>query len=193
MEFLCGDEGPDGVTAQLASLKMNQSQINKLMEFLSGSSQGSEHMEDTICLNSIKIMENEWIIDSDATDHITPHGHLLQNLVRLKVPYSVILSNGCIVLVHTMGDCHLNNHLFIRNVLLVPNFKFNLISVAQLVNGFDCDLQFNDKECLIQDREKMNLLATVRADQGLYKLVQEKSSSILSVQNNNDVILAWHR
>ncbi|CAM8880303.1 unnamed protein product [Rhodiola kirilowii] len=35
-----------------------------------------------------------WIIDSGATDHITPYAHLLKNVKELDSPYGVVIPNG---------------------------------------------------------------------------------------------------
>lgn len=121
------------------------------------------------------------------------HTHLLRNLIKLEVPYSVLMPNGCVELVHSVGECQLNEHLHLKNVLLIPNFKFNLLFVAQMVGNVECVVQFTDDKCIVQDRAKMRTLGIDRFIQGLYMLPQEKLKPILAVRSNNNEVLTWHK
>lgn len=47
----------------------------------------------------------------------------------------LILNGNCIFVTHT-GTCLLQGFMTLKNVMLVPEFKYNLISVSQLY----CDL-----------------------------------------------------
>lgn len=134
---------------QLDSLKINQAQLDKLMSFLTFTDKSFNHMAGISCLTSVKIEENVWIMDSGATDHITPHAHLLQNIKTLQVPYSVGLPNGNTVLVQSVGECQINEHLKLSDVLLIPSFKFNLMSVWRVTSDYGGSVHFTDSCCYI--------------------------------------------
>lgn len=74
-----------------------------------------------------------WILDSGATNHMTPHKHLLHNLQPISTPF-LTLPNGYKVKVVSTGSLILRHDMILQNVLLVPSFQFNLISIFQLVN-----------------------------------------------------------
>lgn len=70
-----------------------------------------------------------WIIDSGASDHMTSDKSLLFNIQTLSVPYLVSLPNGYKVKVHNVDSLALFPNFILHNVLYIPIFKYNLISV----------------------------------------------------------------
>ena len=45
---------------------------------------------------------------------------------------------------------HLSNGLILRDTLVVPDFKYNLLSVSKLCKDDACIVIFHDEICLIQ-------------------------------------------
>lgn len=78
-----------------------------------------------------------WIIDSGTSQHITFERSLLHNVLELACPVLVILSNSYKVKVFYVGSLYLTPDFGLHNVLLVPAFKHNLLSVSQLCTQFD--------------------------------------------------------
>ena len=79
-----------------------------------------------------------WILDSVATDHICSSlTHFTSchqiNLICLKLP------NGNQVIVNYSGSVFLNQNHVINNVLYIPCFTFNLLSVTKLIDRLSCD------------------------------------------------------
>ncbi|XP_060215369.1 uncharacterized protein LOC132642117 [Lycium barbarum] len=91
-----------------------------------------------------------WILDSGATNHMTPHKHLLHNISPLPKPFLVTLPNGYKVKVISTGSLHLRNDIVLLNVLLVPSFHFNLISLHQLISQLNCVAVLTKHHCLLQ-------------------------------------------
>lgn len=118
------------------------------------------------CASQSKV--NSWILDSGATNHMTPYKELLHNIQPLRFPYLVTLPNGCKVKVNCIGSLKLCNDLILANVLLVPSFQFNLVSVPQLVNQFCCTNLFTDISCCVKDPSLKRPLEIGRAANGLY-------------------------
>ncbi|CAM8883292.1 unnamed protein product [Rhodiola kirilowii] len=161
---------------QISSLNITQDQLNKLMVFLgNGGNQTHDLMASIACLSSVKVSKDTWVIDSGATDHITPHAHLLTDLVSLQVPYSVIMPDGSRVMVSHTGSCLLSDGIKLSNVLLVPNIRYNLMSVAKLVEDAKFVVHFNEKGCCIQDQVKQTLQGTGDLVDGLYHFKAIKS------------------
>lgn len=67
---------------------------------------------------------NDWILDTGATDYITCNKNNLTNITHCSV--NICLPNGHFALVKHKGTIHLFNHLTLYEVLLNPEFHFNL-------------------------------------------------------------------
>lgn len=54
----------------------------------------------------------------------------------------VTLPNGDSVAVSDIGDCCLQNNIYLRNFVYVPTFEYNLISVSQLCRDLNYSFKF---------------------------------------------------
>lgn len=68
---------------------------------------------------------------------MTPHRNLLIDVKPLTTPYLISLPNGYKVKVTCTGSLPLYTDMILHNVLLVPSFQYNLISLHQLLLQFD--------------------------------------------------------
>ncbi|KAG5001528.1 hypothetical protein JHK87_022600 [Glycine soja] len=89
-----------------------------------------------------------WIIDSGAIDHITCSFDNFLNFSKIQ-PVRIHLPNGSIVFAHISGNVQLSPHFIIHDVLYVPNFKFNLISISKLLSSLKYTLTFSNSHCQI--------------------------------------------
>lgn len=64
----------------------------------------------------------------------------------------------------------LNGNLTLSGLLLIPSFKFSLISVSKFTDGCHLLVHFTDSHCLIQDLAK-KLLVSGEAVNGLYQIL----------------------
>ncbi|XP_074301087.1 uncharacterized protein LOC141632441 [Silene latifolia] len=78
------------------------------------------------------VHSNTWILDSGASDHMCFNKAMFSNFRLLSRPFSISLPNGQIVTIDTIGYVCLNSHITLQNVLYVPCFKFNLLSISKL-------------------------------------------------------------
>ena len=62
----------------------------------------------------------------------------LINLVETRNNPKLNLPNGKTAVITHVGDKKLENNLVLKNVLLVPEFKHNLLSVNKLVESDMC-------------------------------------------------------
>ena len=97
-----------------------------------------------------KLTIGSWIIDSGASHYMTYTKDNLTNLKTLPYPFLITLPNGYKVKVAEIGDVCLNSTLTLYKVLLIPRFKFNLISVHCLAIQLKGIVRFNSVSCLLR-------------------------------------------
>ena len=110
-------------------------------------------------------VNDDWILDTGATRHITPHKQLLTDL--RPAPHTVIVTfgNGSIGEATLIGDAYLQpspgSLIKLTDVLYIPGAADNLLSVSQATKrGFS--FSFNDTDCQISKDNQM--IATGHAD-----------------------------
>lgn len=74
-----------------------------------------------------------WLIDSSASCHFTYNPEMLLNITELRNDCFVKTSNDECLKVQYNGTCYLRENLVLSNVLLVPEFKVNLIYVSKII------------------------------------------------------------
>jgi len=82
----------------------------------------------------------------------------------------VSLPTGHTVQVTQYGQLRLNDWLVLHHVLLVPHFRYNLLSVKQLTTQLHCDMVFSKSLCTLQGPSLKRPLAVGREFLGLYIL-----------------------
>ncbi|XP_065620096.1 uncharacterized protein LOC136063519 [Quercus suber] len=118
---------------------------------------------------------NIWVIDTGATDHIVYSVHLLTNFTAIDCV--VALPNGETALVTYIGSICLSENLVLTNVLCVPSFSFNLLSVSQLTKKMHCCLIFLSTFCFIQDLNCWRTIGVGEVHDGLYLLQHSPSDT----------------
>ncbi|XP_019447357.1 PREDICTED: uncharacterized protein LOC109350590 [Lupinus angustifolius] len=99
----------------------------------------------------------EWIIDTEATDHLCYTLSLYQTFKHIKL-IVVTLPNGNQILATIYGSVMFSKHLVLTNVLYIPTFHYNLISVLKLTNTLHCRLTFLENSCEIQDLSSWKMI-----------------------------------
>lgn len=101
---------------------------------------------------STKIPEIRWIIDSGASNHICSDLSLMTGLRKISGKNTVQIPDGSLRFVKLVGNAVLHKNLVLYDVLFVPDFKYNPISVAKLLMHSDKQLIFDGTRCLLQDQ-----------------------------------------
>jgi len=109
----------------------------------------------------------------------------------------ITLLNGETVTAEHPGTIHYSPTFYLTNVLYVPNFSFNLISVSQLIKTLNCKHIFSSLGCDIQDSQSNAMIGLANHAGGLYfyKPIQthDNNISLLSLNNCNvKNINLWH-
>ncbi|KAJ0009893.1 hypothetical protein Pint_34605 [Pistacia integerrima] len=137
-------------------------------------------------------MEDDWVIDTGATNHITYNIDSLSDAINWPDIPPVQIPNGETTAVHALGLIALGKRLTLERVLGVPDFCFNLLSVSKLTRDLYYSLTFWSKFCVIQDLPSRMLIGVGRERNGLYYLEPMKGGQALSTSNSVKANL-WHR
>ena len=82
-------------------------------------------------VNRMTYSSNTWVIDTRAIDHIVCIVNLLSSITA--VTQSIVeLPNGETTSVKHIGTITLSSSLTLHNVLCVPSFTFNLLSISAI-------------------------------------------------------------
>ena len=116
-----------------------------------------QHVHHSAHTDFLVSHSSPWILDSGATDHITSSLKWFENYAQIE-PITIKLPNGSSVLSKYSGTVCFSPSLVIHNVLYVPNFTFNLISISKLITFFPCKLKFYNNLCEIRDLNSLKML-----------------------------------
>ncbi|XP_074291346.1 uncharacterized protein LOC141618136 [Silene latifolia] len=132
-----------------------------------------------------------WLLDSGATHHMTGSCELLSDIHKIA-PCMVTLPNGKMSKATKEGKVALGGSLVLNNVLFVPDFNCNLISVYQLSIDLDYNIQFTNSSCVIQDRVSKMTIDTGEQHGRLYLLkgLRKQACGVLKTKDEAGV---WHR
>lgn len=120
-------------------------------------------------LGSSSISSHPWLLDSGATHHVCCSLNSFQSLV-LSVNYDVTLPNGHTVSIAGTGSVRLSDHLTLENVLFVPEFHFNLVSVSALTHQHHYSVIFTSDYYVILDHTQAQMIGMGRQSGNLYIL-----------------------
>nr|GFB05081.1 peptidase family M48 family protein [Tanacetum cinerariifolium] len=74
------------------------------------------------CFSCINGVIRDWIIDTGASDHMSPDSDDLNNVCVLKNKQVINLPNGHTSVISKVGNIVLENKIELKNVLIVPSF-----------------------------------------------------------------------
>lgn len=102
---------------------------------------GHALLTGTHCL--LTTSTSEWLLDSGAFDHICTNLSWFHDYKSLQRPDTITIPDGRQIPVAHIGSVALNDHIILHNVLHVPDFAFNLISIHQLCKDLKCQIFFH--------------------------------------------------
>ena len=133
---------------------------------------------------------NLWILDTGATDHITFDLSFFTTYQNI-IPVSVSLPNGSQVLASISGSVVISPSITIHQVLYIPCFQVNLISVTKLASTNKCHLRFTTNSCQILQNHSLETIGTAKLQRGLY--VIDTATSFSSCNSiSSDSFEKWH-
>jgi len=108
-------------------------------------------------------------LDTGATDHICSSLALFSTSQKID-PLQVKPPNGNVVMAHFAGSVQLSQSMVIFNVLLLPQFSFNLLFFSKLTSQLNCNLVFGTESCLIHELRILKTIGLAKQLDGLYHL-----------------------
>lgn len=121
------------------------------------------------------ISPQTWIVDSGASRHIC--SNMADFISMRSIPKSVVtLPNHMHIDVNKCGDVKINDNIILRDVLFVPEFKFNLFSVGSFITNPEMMIRFFYDRFLIQDIYLRKTIGRGRRVNNLYILDREEPS-----------------
>ncbi|GAA0140999.1 hypothetical protein LIER_02242 [Lithospermum erythrorhizon] len=115
-------------------------------------------------------VSNLWILDSGAIDHITPYLSLFASYKPVPFPMFITISNGSNISIKHYGTVRLSPHLTLQNVLHIPDFHYNLLSIHKLTADLQKQIIFTREKCVLQDHSQREHLVLGKSSKGLYIL-----------------------
>lgn len=98
--------------------------------------------------NSHMNLCSDWIVDTGANDHMAGKGaHLYDKVSYAGTNGNVQLPDGNKTSVTQSGSISLTLTIVLHNVLFVPTFHFNLLSVSKFIKDRHCFVVFHPKFC----------------------------------------------
>ena len=119
------------------------------------------------------------MLDTGATDHII-HSVDMFTKITNSITSFVQLPNGERVVVTHIGTIQITPSLVLENVLCVPSFTFNLISISQLTKSLSCCCIFLSNMCFIQALSCWKTIGMGKLDHNLYLLQPPDSCKSVS-------------
>ena len=152
----------------------------------------------SFCINvSNKVYEDSWIIDSGATDHMTPKSQLFHTYTSSPSNKKIAWANGSLATVASFGDIYITPTLILKNVLHVPKLSAKLVSIQKLTHYLKCYAIFFPSYCVFQEQDSGRRIGHAKERNGLYhlelsqKTINDLSLSFLS-SSNKDTIWLYH-
>ena len=134
------------------------------------------------------------VLDTSATNHFLCSVDLLTSITAIRQSL-VQLPNGESAQVTHIGTIVLSSSLILKNVLCIPSFSFNLLSISSLTQSQPYCCVFLSAYYFVQDLTSWKTIGVGKTLDGLYLLqldsLQQSSSSslatFLAAYNINDV------
>ena len=159
----------------LTNLTGGGDQKQAVSEATASTGSASFHMASMVsAFNAIRyfcvLNRGVWILDSGASEHMSLESTFLHDLTLSTCPMMINLPNGTQVEVTHSGKLRITDGLILNDVLLVPKFKFNLLSIKRLYEQLHSIIQFIESNVLLQAPSQRKPLVIGRNYKGLYVL-----------------------
>jgi hypothetical protein len=113
-----------------------------------------------------------WVENSGTTNHTPPHpGHISSpRPPSLAHPSSIVVGNGSILPVTSVGDSVLPGPFYLNYVLVAPNLVQSLLSVRRFTTDNSCSMEFDPFGLSVKDLAIRRVIARYDSTGSLYTL-----------------------
>ncbi len=171
--------------------QLNQAQITQLLQELNQRASSGKFTGN--CLNSdsknlISSNLNRWTVDSGATDHMVGNPQILSDPTKPHNIELVTVANGSKVPVTKYGSANIFSKK-LSNVLYLPTFTSNLLSISKITKELNCNVVFSYENVTFQDKTTGKKIGEGQLKNGLYVLdIPNKACFAASIELNK----LWH-
>nr|KYP33949.1 Retrovirus-related Pol polyprotein from transposon TNT 1-94 [Cajanus cajan] len=132
------------------------------------------------------IPSTKWILDSGASTHVACSLSLFKTYKIIKNRH-VTLPNQSHIPVCGIGTVYLDQDIVLKDVIYVPQFQYNLLSINCLLKHNSLSLLFISNKFILQDILHNKMIGAGEAVQGVYLLNQLVNPASLASVNINSV------
>ena len=122
--------------------------------------------------SGIQLEKGSLIIDMEASNHMCHGLNMFDEITNTNPPLPVFLPNGSTHLIHKTGRVTISKDISLTNVLYLPSFNFNLLSVHALYASTNLCFSFSSISCSLQDPNTREVLVVGKVVGTLYILDQ---------------------
>lgn len=169
----------------LSNVALTANQYKRLLALIGKEKQ--EHLNVDTCNSSQSFLVGmtcsiistifKWIIDSGASNHMCLSRNTFEYYVDLlHESHYITIPNGRHIRVRGKGTIRLEFGIVLSEVLYVPNFHFNLISIHRLCKELNCVVSFTSNTCYIRDPLMKRHQVLYKQNEGLYYAQEVRSN-----------------
>lgn len=161
--------------------------------------QGYQPNNAAQALAAMAISENEtdaWFPDTGATQHMTSNNGKSIHCQPYHGLDKIMVGNGHKLKITHIGDTVLHtdkNSVKLKNVLVVPEIKKNLLSVSQLTTDFPYMFEFTANNFVIKNRETGKVITIGIRNGGFYSLEPNQNMTFYSSRFQATSDTTWHQ
>lgn len=127
--------------------------------------------EAYVTTSTLPAPSTEWFLDSGATHHVTGDLNNLSSFAFYNSKDQLQIGNGMGMHIKHIGfsNFSVSKHtIHLSNILHVPMFTKNLLSLTQLLHDNDLTITFSSNSCVVKDRRTNTILLQAKSLNGLY-------------------------
>ena len=157
----------------------SQALLDHLRKLFSGSSTSLRvHGSAISSFTSQPPKGDPWIIDSDASDHMSSTQSLFHGYFPYHVDRRVKLADGFFTYVAGLGTIWLNDFFCLSSVLYVPSLSCNLLSISKVTVDLRCLVKFSPFYCIFQDQHSGRMIERAKVFSRLYYFMCDLSMEV---------------
>ena len=111
-----------------------------------------------------------WILDSGATDHMTPQPKHFSSYTPCPSNQKISTADGSLMTATGQGEVQISLSITLKNVLQILKLSVSLISIKKLTQDLSCNVIFYDNVCLLQNKYSGKTIGHAREWNDLYYL-----------------------
>lgn len=121
-------------------------------------------------IHSSSLIDSSWIFDTRATNHVCHSKNMFTHLVKIKHIHVRLQKMEMFLKLIVLTLYFFSDSFYLTDVLYIPNFCTNLISVPKITKNLKWNIIFNSYQCFIQGTHTLKKIGATELHDGLYVL-----------------------